>query len=341
MKSLKDYSLNLKEQDYHDYPAWSYSIIAKYARDGFGSLPTLHDKTKVTPAMEFGSLFDSILTRGKDTLNDYVVSDASVPEAERNALEYIASCTEAPTFDSLDKEYIYNRATEAGYQKNWGADAKYKHLAPYKSYYNALKSEKKLVSREDWDDAVDMARAFRSDEYLSKIFGTTNTNDIEYIYQAQFLVPWYIDGKDINIKIMPDLLIVNHAEKTVQPVDLKSSSAPAALGFTESFLKFRYDIQAELYTDVLEKVICGDPDYCEYTILPYLFTDISRVDKVPVSFVYDPKPGLSFTKNDRTYTYRGWQDILTEILNYEEQHAKVPSYITLDGPNDLRELLSR
>ena len=98
MKSLKDYSLNLKEQDYHDYPAWSYSIIAKYARDGFGSLPTLHDKTKVTPAMEFGSLFDSILTRGKDTLNDYVVSDASVPEAERNALEYIASCTEAPTF---------------------------------------------------------------------------------------------------------------------------------------------------------------------------------------------------------------------------------------------------
>ena len=57
--------MNLSEQAYHDYPAWSYSLIAKYARNGFSAIATLHDKMKPTPEMEFGSLFDSILTKGR------------------------------------------------------------------------------------------------------------------------------------------------------------------------------------------------------------------------------------------------------------------------------------
>lgn len=138
---------------------------------------------------------------------------------------------------------------------------------------------------------------------------------------------------------MPDLLVVNHKEKTIQPVDLKTSSVPA-YSFGDNFIKYRYDIQAELYTDTLRK-ICDESEYRDYTILPFLFTDISRSDKVPVTFVYDPSKGFSYTRGDKTYRYKGWKELLSEILYYEESNAIVPNYITTEGPNDLIEVLSK
>lgn len=85
----------------------------------------------------------------------------------------------------------------------------------------------------------------------------------------------------------------------------------------------------------------NDEEYKEYTILPYLFTDISRVDKVPVTYEYNPSNGFSFTKGEKVYQYKGWKDLLAEILVYEANESRVPDYITTTGPNDLIEILGR
>lgn len=119
-----------------------------------------------------------------------------------------------------------------------------------------------------------------------------------------------------------------------------------AYDFKENFLKYRYDIQANLYTCGLRIVISNDADLEDYTVLPYLFTDISRADMIPVTYVYDPMSesqvnGLTFCAGDRTYSYKGWQTLLDEIITYEESQAKVPSYIKTGEPNDLLSILSR
>ena len=345
MESLKDYSLNISEDEYHAYPAWSHSLIARYAREGFSSIATLHDKFTPNAAMEFGSLFDSIMTRGRQTLEDYYVMDISVPEAERKALDYISTCTTMP-WASLDPQFIYDRCQECGYQSKWGVKAKYEHLNPFAEYYNVKKSGKKIVSQKDWDDAMEMARVFRNDEYLSGIFGTKNTKDVEYLYQLQFCQDVVLaSGRTVKVKCMPDLLVVNHKDKTIQPVDLKTSTNPG-WSFDENFIRMRYDIEASLYSDLIALTIDKSQKYREYTILDYLFTDISRTDKVPVTIWYpqndeSQRNGLSFTKNDKTYQYKSWMALLDEILDYEETEAKVPSYIKLDGPNNILELLSR
>ena len=341
MKSLKDYSMNLTEQAYHDYPAWSHSLIAKYARSGFSAIATLHDKFEPNAAMRFGSLFDSIITRGKETLNRYVVTNTDVPEAERKALECIASKT-TKSLDELDQKFITDCCDECGYQPRWGFDARFKHLIVYNEYYDKLRSGKEIVSENDWKDAVEMANIFHNDPYLKTIFGKPGNHDgVEYIYQPQFVVDWDIDGEEIPVKVMLDLVVVDHNNKTIQPVDLKTSDNPA-YSFSDNFVRMRYDIEAETYTDVLRKV-CDTvaTEYKDYDILPYLFTDISRSDKVPVTYVYDPTPGFCYTKNDRTYTYKGWKDLLAEILVYEANNATVPSYIVTDCPNDIIDLLSR
>ena len=344
MTSLKDYSMNIPEQAYHDYPAWSYSIIAKYAKNGFPALTTLHDKVEPTESMRFGSLFDTIMTKPEE-FDNYAVLSVSVPEAERKALDYISSKTTLPLSD-ISREDMQNYCTEASYYAKWGYDAHLSHLLPFESYYEMKKSGKEIISEKDYQDAMYMANAIRSNSYLKNIFGTESTSDIEYLYQLQFVVDYAPDqfSDPVKIKIMPDLLVVNHKKKEIRPVDLKTSSVPA-YQFADNFLTFRYDIQASLYTDILGQVISSTEDYKSYTILPYLFADISRSDCVPVCYEYNPKApeqenGFTFSRNGRSYTYKTWKVLLAEILKYEEENAKVPSYIKTDEPNNLLEIIS-
>ena len=338
--SLKDYSLNIPDKQYHDDPAWSYSVIARYAKDGFNAMATLHDKTTPTPSMEFGSLFDSILTKGKKTLDEYVISDTCPPPAEKGVLDHLLTMTDVPFYD-IPSFTLEQAWADVEYQKKWGYDAKFKHTEEYRDYYESRRTGKKVVSKADWDDAVEMAKIFRNNPYLSTIFGTKSSDKKEFLYQTQYKTTMTLpDGREVEVKIMPDLLVVDHEEKTILPVDLKTSSVPG-FDFAENFLRFRYDIQSSLYSDVLEKIMWEDEQYAEYTLLPYLFTDISRSDKVPVTFEYDPHSpsqlnGLSFGQ----YQYKNWKTLLMEILDYEATNAQVPSYITLDGPNDLLTILN-
>lgn len=340
MKSLKDYSLNLPEQEYHDLPYWSYSTIAKYARNGFSAIATLHDKMKPTPEMEFGSLFDSFITKGKKTLDEYIMCDITVPPAEKGVLDVLSSTCTYENFDEVPMHDVINAAETVSYQPKWKPDTRYAHISEYAKYYNTVKSGKKLVPKADWDDAIEMYRIFREDPYLKTIFCTKSTEEVEYLYQLQFCVPWLIEGEDVKVKCMFDLLIVNHKDKTIRPVDLKTSSMPA-YDFPEHFVKMRYDIQAQLYTHVLQKVIAQDYELNEYTILPFLFTDISRADKVPVTYEIDLSGGFSFSKGDKVYQYKSWEELLAEILVYEANDAKVPEYITTTSSNDLVEILGR
>ena len=339
-KSLREFSLNIPEQEYHDLPAWSYSIIAKYARDGFGAMATLHDKITPTPSMEFGSLFDSMITRGKKTMDNYVVFDMSVPPAEKNVLDVLASNCTCTQFHDISMDEVIATANNVGYQTKWKPDTRYSHISEYAKYYDTIMSGKKIISQKDWDDAVEMYKVFRNDAYLRELFGTKDTDDVEYIYQAQFKTKFIINGQEVWVKMMADLIVVNHTEKTIQIVDLKTSAMPA-YDFSQNFIKYRYDLEAEVYSDVVDRIRMEIGGYGDYEILPFLFTDISRVDKIPVTYSYSPWGGFVFTKGEKTYEYKGWKELLGEILHYEEENSKVPDYITTEGPNDLIEILER
>ena len=341
MKSLKEYSLNLSEKDYHAYPAWSQSLIARYAREGFSAMANIHESIAPTPSMEFGSLFDSVITRGRETLKHYALFEVSIPDAEKKVLNYLVDNYTHTTFSELVVADIEAAAKAVGYQSRWSPQTKYDHVAPFAKYYDTLKSGKKLISQKDWDDVMAMHQAFRNSPYLKDLFGTKNTKDIEYIYQPQFLVDMPLpSGKTVKVKVMIDLVIVNHKDKTIQLVDLKTSSMPA-YDFAENFVKFRYDIEAAVYTDVMEIVKNMDPDYVGYSILPFLFTDISRTDKVPVTYRYNTREesqvcGFSF----KEYHYKPYYQLLDEMVAYEEANAVVPSYIKTEEPNDMLEILN-
>lgn len=345
MKSLKDYSLNLEESAYHAYDAWSYSKIAKYAKDGFTAIVNMDKPSSPTPSMEFGSLFDAMITRTMDVMNLYQIVDNDVPPSEKAVVEYLANTNTSSSLNDIQNEQFQTAFDICKYHTNWKFDTCKQKILNYDNYYKILKSGKKLVSKEDWDDAYEMYHAFKSSPYLNDLFGRQNTDTVEYLYQTQYVVPYTLpSGRTVQVKIMPDLIKVDHKAKTIQLVDLKTSSDPA-WNFQDNFVRFAYYIQAKLYSDVIEIIKDHDADLQEYYILPYLFTDISRTDKIPVTYTYDQnaesqRDGFSFTKGDKVYSYKSWQILLDEILSYKEVDAKVPAHIKLEEANNLLDILN-
>ena len=338
MKSLKDYSLNVPEEEYHAYPAWSYSLIARYAKEGFSSIATIHDPIASTSSMEFGSLFDCIITDGDNLDKRYAVSDTTPPPAEKLVYDNLLKKTNEP-FVSISQEMLTEAIEDTGYSSKYKKlDTQLAHLNEYSEYYDIRRTGRKVVSTEDMNDAMQMAANFRSNQCIRNLFGDAAST--EYIFQLQLVANMNVKGKKAKVKCMLDVVAVNHADKTIQPIDVKTSAMPA-YDWPENFIKFRYDIQASLYTSVLRTVINAHDEYKDYTILPFVFCDISRTDKQPVSYVYDPcsedqADGLSF----KEYKYKNWRELLAEMIDYEESDAVVPSGIVLDDVNDLVAILN-
>ena len=216
MKSLKDYALNITEQEYHDLPAWNHSKIVKYAKEGFAALATINDPVKPSPEMEFGSLFDSLIT-SDNTLDKYAVLDVVPPPAEKAVLDKIAETSNVP-FDLLNEAAIKSAIEECGYQKRWNYSTQYEHLQVYSNYYDIRISGKKIVSSADWKDANEMKDAFYANEYIRNLFGKgEKDDDVEYFFQLKFKVDCLNLETDrvTPLKIMPDLIVVNHRDKTI------------------------------------------------------------------------------------------------------------------------------
>lgn len=341
MKSLKEYSLNISEQAYHDYPAWSYSIIAKYARNGFKAIATLFDKTPPTPEMEFGSLVDCIVTRGlEEAKNQYVVSDSGIPTpAPKAVLDYILTKTNVDYLQITDDVFKEAFDACAFYPNIKSLTSKIDKLAGFTEYYESRREGKKVITSKDWEDACYMADAVKRYNYLcSELFNPVDEAGIECLYQQQFVSKVKLNNTAYRVKCMVDFMKIDHNAKTIQLVDVKTSECPA-YDFAQQFVRMRYDLEAQVYSYIVEQVK-NTAGYEEYTILPYLFVDISRSDKIPVMYKYDQNANdgkFSF----KEYVYKDWKTLLSEIIDYKTNEASVPSYIRMDEPNDIINLLNR
>ena len=93
-KSLKDISWQVDESTYRADPALSYSILARYEREGFNNLDKLFDRIE-TPSLIFGSCVDTFITGSEEEFNklfmvaefDNNLSDTDFEPAYNHGLE--------------------------------------------------------------------------------------------------------------------------------------------------------------------------------------------------------------------------------------------------------------
>lgn len=108
---------------------------------------------------------------------------------------------------------------------------------------------------------------------------------------------------------------MDHRNKTISPIDLKTTGHPEE-EFESSFAQWRYDIQAKLYTYILQECIKDDPYFKDFKILHYRFIVINKKTLAPIIWEFHENFSNVDLKDDKGDIYRDWRKILTDLKYY-------------------------
>ena len=117
---------------------------------------------------------------------------------------------------------------------------------------------------------------------------------------------------------MFDILKVNHKEKTIRPIDLKTSGKPEEQ-FEKSFLEWNYWIQGSSYPTILSEALLKDDYFKDFYLLPFQFVVINKNNLTPLIWSVGDYGGLqSEIKEKLGVTYLS----LLQDANWHLQNGK-------------------
>lgn len=243
-KSLKDLSWQVSEEEYRADPALSYSTLAKYEREGFNNLDKLFDRID-TPSLTFGSAVDSIITGGQEEFDErFMVAD--FPNTTDSIIKIVKALFQSfsnsnRNLNSIDDNDIIKYTELYSYQLNWKPETRAKVIKEKgEDYYNLLfvAGSRTVLDTQTYQDVCNAVSSLKDSAATKFYFAENNPfePEIERFYQLKF--KGVFNG--ITYRNMADLIVVNHKEKWVLPVDLKTSSH-TEWDFYKSFVDWRYE----------------------------------------------------------------------------------------------------
>lgn len=342
MKSLKDISWQVTEEEYRQDKALSYSTLAKYERGGFKSLKSLFESIS-TPSLTFGSAVDSILTGGEDEFNErFIIADyPSISDTMINIVKYLYNTfgEECNNIKDISEEDIVDATTLYNYQMNWRPTTRVKKvIEDGEDYYNLLhlcdNGRKTILNAETYNDVYNAVKSLKESNSTQFWFSKCNEGD-EKLYQLKFKATF----KDVDYRCMADIIYVNHKEKYIVPVDLKTSSKPE-WEFYKSFIDWSYQIQARLYWRIIRKNLDQDPYFKDFELMPYRFIVVSRGSNNPLSWEFED------TITEGTLKYKDIEmrdpfEIGDELNRYLLLNPNTPFGIHTLGNNSLKTWLNK
>ena len=345
-KSLKDLSWQVSEEEYRADPALSYSTLAKYEREGFNNLDKLFDRID-TPSLTFGSAVDSIITGGQEEFNErFIVAD--YPNISDSLVQIAKILFDRYKDNHRRVEEIPDSIlAEVGKECNYYTGDKYINYRVKlikencQDYYNLLyiAQDKTILSTQTYQDVCNAVNSLKNSAATKFYFAENNPfePEIERFYQLKFKGVF----NDIVYRNMADLIVVNHKEKWVLPVDLKTSSH-TEWDFYKSFVDWRYDIQARLYWAIIRQNMDKDEYFKDFKLLDYRFIVVNRRTLTPLVWEcpFTQSVGtLKFGKKEQI-EMRSPFVIGEELSYYLSSRPKVPREINEDSNNDLRKWLN-
>ena len=343
-KNLKDISWDVDEPTYRADSALSYSTLARFAREGFNKLDSLFTPIE-TPSIVFGGAVDALITGGQEEFDkNFMVADFEVPTDSVLKMVLVLFGefgTTHNTLSSIPNEEIIGRTEALKYQLNWKPETRAKVIKEQgETYYSLLYSAngRKIVdtaTMEQIDAAVKALKTSRSTEFY---FATDNPwSEIVREYQLKFKATL----RGVNYRCMADLLITDHAHKIVYPIDLKTSSH-TEWDFYESFIQWRYDIQARLYWRIIRDNMDRDPMFKNYKLADYKFVVVNRNTLTPLVWEFDKTQAvgkLTFGKNNQIELEDPFV-LGEELSNYLLSRPAVPTGIKELGSNNITQWLN-
>ena len=208
---------------------------------------------------------------------------------------------------------ILDACNDHNYQSRWIDNTRISKVVEAWEYWEDLKSAegKTVLSSEENDLISQIVMSIRTSPNTSKYFQTSK--DIEVLYQLAI----YFPCQGVDCKALLDMVVINHKEKTIQPIDIKTMG-DQSIYFPKSLRQRRYDIQAAFYTQAIFQWCIMQDKYLDYKILNFKFIVESTVN---------PGNPLVFTCSDELLKIgrEGRVDEYVRIFNvFDHRHEKLP-----------------
>lgn len=138
------------------------------------------------------------------------------------------------------------------------------------------------------------------------------------------------------------LVIVDYNNKTIQPIDLKTSHKNE-WDFYKSFIEWDYQIQNRLYSRILIDNLQKDDYFKDFIVLPYLDIVICKDSLIPMIWKcpFTFKKGTLYMGKNKQIILRDPEEIGQELNYYLKNQSKVPIGININKPNNVEEWINK
>jgi len=276
-------------KEYYDNPAISQSRLKiLLGEPSYFNVPeeqTLYFQEK--EHFTIGSAVDCILTQGEKVFEDFY----HVSSVENKPSDTIKSILHQ-VFDSVKTlfgenvgnitnyaDIVLRCCNEHKYQSNWGDSTRINKICESWEYWEDLKKSqnKTVLSLEEYAIVTKVVQSLQENIHTSKYF--SEEGNVEILNQ----LPIYFKYEDIDCKALLDRVIINHDNKTIQPIDIKTTGE-STFYFHKKIKKFGYYIQASWYTEALKHWV-SDKKFSGYRILPFKFI-VESTSNVGTPLIY-------------------------------------------------------
>lgn len=261
--------------------------------------------------------------------------DILLTEPDKFDEQIYVMTTSKPSSDMMQK-FVKTYLDTDDKEKAWlasgfkvGVDAVWKKFEKEgKAYYDAIQAAdgRQILDAEDRFKANQIVTTLQSNPFTKKYF--VPEDGVELIFQPRILwdLQFYskLDGKltSVPAKSVLDIIRIDHNNKIIQPVDLKTG----AESFMKSFWRWRRDLQGSMYQQATFSSVT-DPIETDYKVenLRFVFADTN---------MYYPPVIYKMTDNDIVVGREGKmkRTILdhndTAVIGYTRE-SKIKGYATL------------
>lgn len=328
--------MGLTKENYYDSPRLSQSKLKTLLYSPRAFLETEEPELFFEEKKHFviGSAVDTYLTSVVDFNEKYYISHlvdkpsdvvkSILYEVYSNAKDKIAEDDSYKNLEFLKQE-IVDSCESHGYYKNLKLETRINKIIEYHEYWEEIVSsgDKTILTQEEAEIVSNIVRKVYANQYTSRYFRDSDDN-ITILKQ----LPIEFEISEVECKALLDIVYINHTEKTITPIDLKTIG-DSVKNFPESLRKRRYDIQLSWYVEALYQWK-EDNEFKDYKILDFKFIVVSTTeeDEEPVIFTCDKS--LEFMgKYGRDYLYLRGEQASNSTDTVYNRLNKVKGYMDL------------
>lgn len=335
VKELTELSWNVPESQYRADKAVSYSTLSTFAREGIKGLrKIIVEGIKLdTASLRHGSAVDTLLTDKENFNNLYLISNYNKPSDLIKSIVDLVWQTSDKTCNNLKKinqTTLLQHIDTIGYgASNWKPETKInKVIDEGNDYFQLLPltmDGKQLLHQSDYDYVIKCVDSLHTNPYTSWIFDTSNPN-VKVYFQLKFKMSFSEFGmihpmawkdqllEENTIRCMFDIIVVDYENKTIHPIDLKTTSHNEE-DFDLSIQDWYYDLQATMYSFILREICKYDEYFKDFKVLPFSFLPINKFNLNPQLYEYSTSIS-DIQKPFRDYKgliHRAWYNYLKKV----------------------------